>query len=62
MIEKYPELEIFQPTYINGKEEKKDNMYNLFDTFMILKLNVTLEKTLVSVKDGVIWVVRFISM
>ena len=29
MIEKYPELEIFQPTYINGKEEKKDNMYNL---------------------------------
>jgi len=32
MIEKYPELEIFQPTYINGVEEKKDNMYNLFDT------------------------------
>ena len=32
MIEEYPHLEIFQPTNINGKEEKKDNMYNLFDT------------------------------
>ena len=32
MIEAYPHLEIFQPTNINGKEEKKDNMYNLFDT------------------------------
>ena len=32
MIEAYPHLEIYQPTNINGKEEKKDNMYNLFDT------------------------------
>ncbi len=32
MIEKYPELEIFQPTIINGKEVKKPNFYNLFDT------------------------------
>ena len=32
MIEKYPELEIYQPTVINGKETKKDNFYNLFDT------------------------------
>tara|TARA_Y100000114_G_scaffold156774_1_gene185200 strand:+ start:1133 stop:2041 length:909 start_codon:yes stop_codon:yes gene_type:complete len=32
MIKQYPELEIFQPTIINGKEEKKDNMFNLFDT------------------------------
>ena len=32
MIKEYPHLEIFQPTNINGKEEKKDNMYNLFDT------------------------------
>ena len=32
MIKRYPELEIFQPTIINGKEEKKKNMYNLFDT------------------------------
>jgi hypothetical protein len=32
MIEEYSHLEIFQPTNINGKEEKKDNMYNLFDT------------------------------
>ena len=32
MIEEFPHLEIFQPTNINGKEEKKDNMYNLFDT------------------------------
>ena len=32
MIKAYPELEIFQPTIINGKEVKKDNMYNLFDT------------------------------
>tara|TARA_E500000331_G_scaffold236656_2_gene226964 strand:- start:2011 stop:2919 length:909 start_codon:yes stop_codon:yes gene_type:complete len=32
MIKAYPELEVFQPTYINGKEERKDNMWNLFDT------------------------------
>ena len=32
MIEKHPELEIYQPTMINGKEEKKPNFYNLFDT------------------------------
>ena len=32
MIKEYPHLEIFQPTNINGKEEKKRNMYNLFDT------------------------------
>ena len=32
MIEKHPELEIYQPTVINGKESKKENFYNLFDT------------------------------
>jgi hypothetical protein len=32
MIKQYPELEIYQPTVINGKEEKKENFYNLFDT------------------------------
>ena len=32
MIKEYPHLEIFQPTNINGREEKKRNMYNLFDT------------------------------
>jgi len=32
MIKEYPHLEIYQPTNINGKEVKKDNMYNLFDT------------------------------
>ena len=32
MIEKHPELEIYQPTVINGKETKKENFYNLFDT------------------------------
>ena len=32
MIKEYPHLEIYQPTNINGKEIKKDNMYNLFDT------------------------------
>ena len=32
MIKQYPELEIYQPTIINGKNEKKDNMFNLFDT------------------------------
>jgi len=37
MINNYPELEIYQPTYINGKEEKKDNFYNLFDTWHDLK-------------------------
>ena len=32
MMKKYPELEIYQPTIINGNTEKKDNMFNLFDT------------------------------
>ena len=32
MIKHYPELQIFQPTNINGKEVKKPNFYNLFDT------------------------------
>ena len=32
MMKHYPELEIYQPTIINGNTEKKDNMYNLFDT------------------------------
>jgi|TARA_R100000479_G_scaffold129345_1_gene67712 hypothetical protein len=32
MIKEYPELEIYQPTIINGKEVKQPNMYNLFDT------------------------------
>ena len=32
MIKHYPDLEIFQPTIINGKEVKKHNMFNLFDT------------------------------
>jgi hypothetical protein len=32
MIEKHPELEIYQPTIINGKDTKKPNFYNLFDT------------------------------
>ena len=32
MIKEYSHLEIYQPTNINGKEVKKENMYNLFDT------------------------------
>ena len=32
MIKQYPELQIYQPTIVNGTAEKKDNMYNLFDT------------------------------
>ena len=32
IIKAHPELEIFQPTYVNGKETKRDNFYNLFDT------------------------------
>ena len=32
MMKHYPELEIYQPTIINGNTEKKDNMFNLFDT------------------------------
>ena len=31
-IRNHPELEIYQPTVINGKEVKKENFYNLFDT------------------------------
>ena len=37
MIKQYPELEIYQPTVINGKEEKKENFYNLFDTLHAAK-------------------------
>ena len=32
MIKHYPELQIYQPTNINGKEVKKPNFYNFFDT------------------------------
>ena len=32
MIKHYPELKIYQPTNINGKEVKKENFYNFFDT------------------------------
>lgn len=32
LIKKHPELEIYQPTIINGEETKKENFYNLFDT------------------------------
>ena len=33
MIEKYPDLEINQPTILNGEETKTNNLYNFFDTF-----------------------------
>ena len=32
MIKHHPKLEIYQPSIINGKESKKENFYNLFDT------------------------------
>ena len=32
MIEKYPDLEINQPTILNGEETKNKNLYNFFDT------------------------------
>jgi len=32
MIEHHPELKIYQPTIVNGKETAKENFYNLFDT------------------------------
>ena len=32
MIKHHPELRIYQPTVINGKEVAKENFYNLFDT------------------------------
>jgi hypothetical protein len=32
MIKHHPELKIYQPTNINGKEITKENFYNLFDT------------------------------
>ena len=31
MIDHYPELEINQPTFLNGNEVKKKNFYNLFE-------------------------------
>ena len=33
MIEKYPHLEIIQPTILNGEETNNKNLYNFFDTF-----------------------------
>jgi hypothetical protein len=33
MIAHYPELEIIQPTMVNGVEVAKPNFYNLFDTY-----------------------------
>ena len=32
MIKHHPDLRIYQPTVINGKEVAKENFYNLFDT------------------------------
>jgi len=32
MIKHHPELKIYQPTIVNGKETAKENFYNLFDT------------------------------
>ena len=32
LIDNHPELEIYQPTIINGKESKKEKFFNLFDT------------------------------
>ena len=32
MIKHHPELKIYQPTIVNGKETSKENFYNLFDT------------------------------
>jgi hypothetical protein len=37
MIEKYPHLEISQPTILNGDETNSKNIYNFFDTFHDLK-------------------------
>jgi hypothetical protein len=37
MIEKYPHLEINQPTILNGDESNSKNIYNFFDTFHDLK-------------------------
>ena len=37
MIEKYPHLEINQPTILNGDETNSKNIYNFFDTFHDLK-------------------------
>ena len=31
MIKKYPELEIYQPTLVNGVEDYKKNFFNLFE-------------------------------
>jgi len=37
MIKHHPELQIYQPTIVNGKETAKENFYNLFDTLHDLK-------------------------
>ena len=52
MIEKYPEKSIVQKTVINGQYVNKPNMWNFFDTFMILKQKHLMGKTLLSVNYG----------
>ena len=37
MIKHHPELKIYQPTIVNGKETAKENFYNLFDTLHDVK-------------------------
>tara|TARA_X000001382_G_scaffold18574_1_gene11409 strand:- start:145 stop:1035 length:891 start_codon:yes stop_codon:yes gene_type:complete len=37
MMKHHPELKIYQPTIVNGKETSKENFYNLFDTLHDVK-------------------------
>ena len=60
MIKKYPELEIHQPTLVNGKEDYKKNFFLIYlNVYMTQILNSIMAKTLVSVKDGQLWVVKY---
>ena len=52
MIKAYPDKKISQPTIMNGKMSEKEFYYNFLILIMSLLLKDTMEKTLVSVKDG----------
>ena len=58
MIDHYPELEINQPTFLNGNEVKRRTFIIYLNVYTIQRLNNILVKTLVSVKDGLKWVVK----
>ena len=59
MIKQYPELEIHQPTLVNGKEDYKKNFYNLFECLHDPKTKQYYGEDFGFCKDGPLWVVKY---